>query len=69
VLFEKAGKSIVYVRQGRGFTPQPVTVKRLTDTRVVLEGLAPDAEVALADPDASRGATAKATSPSMPGGA
>ena len=70
VLFEKAGKPVVYVRQGKGFAAQPVTVKRLTDTRVVLEGLAPDAEVALADPDpSSPGAAAKASAPSMPGGA
>ena len=34
-----------------GFTPTPVKVVRRTESRVVVEGLAADAEVALTNPE------------------
>lgn len=50
-LFEKNGKTVVYVRDGAGFTARPVKVTRLTESRAVVEGLSPDVDIALADPD------------------
>ena len=51
VLFEKEGKPVVYVRSAAGFTATPVRVVRRTESRVVVEGLAADAEVALTNPE------------------
>jgi HlyD family secretion protein len=70
VLFEKAGKPVVYVKSGTAFTPTPVKVVRRTETRVVVEGLAADAEVALTNPDrqtATRNGRS-AAAPAIPGG-
>lgn len=50
-LFEKNGKTVVYVRDGEGFSPRPVKVVRVTESRAILEGLTTDMEVALTDPD------------------
>jgi hypothetical protein len=59
------------VREGSGFKPVEVQVQRVTESRVVLAGLPPDADVALADPDgaARGGANGPETAPPMPGGA
>ena len=70
VLFEKEGKPVVYVKTADGFTPTPVKVVRRTESRVVVEGLAADAEVALTNPErraAGRAARTSAT-PAMQGG-
>jgi len=70
VLFEKEGKPVVYVKSGTAFTPTPVRVVRRTETRVVVEGLAADAEVALTNPDrqaATRNGR-NAAAPAIPGG-
>jgi multidrug resistance efflux pump len=53
VLFEKGGRPVVYVRNGSSFTPTEVKVLRLTESRVVIEGLADAVEVALTHPDAA----------------
>ena len=50
-LFTKDGKPVVYVRRQGKFAPVEVKVLRLTEARVVLEGISPDADVALADPE------------------
>ena len=53
-----------------GVTPTPVKVVRRTESRVVVEGLAADAEVALTNPErraAGRSARTSAT-PAMQGG-
>jgi hypothetical protein len=50
-LFTKDGKPVVYVRRQGEFAPVEVKVLRLTEARVVLEGIPPDADVALADPE------------------
>jgi HlyD family secretion protein len=69
VLFEKEGKPVVYVKSDTGFTPTPVKVVRRTETRVVVEGLAPDAEVALTNPDRQVTArTGRNAAPAIPGG-
>jgi biotin carboxyl carrier protein len=70
VLFEKEGRPVVYVKSGGGFTPAPVTVVRRTESRVVVEGLPADAEVALANPErqaAARNNGRGSASPAIPG--
>src|SRR5262249_39525732 len=51
VRFEKEGKPVVYVRDGAIFKAVQVKVTRITENRVVLDGLPADAEVALVNPD------------------
>jgi HlyD family secretion protein len=69
VLFEKEGKPVVYVKTANGFTPTPVKVVRRTESRVVVEGLAADAEVALTNPDRHTGArSARTAAPAVQGG-
>jgi len=69
VLFEKEGKPVVYVRDGAGFKAVQVKVARITENRVVLEGLPADAEVALVNPDTlDRRAAGPSASGAMPGG-
>jgi multidrug efflux pump subunit AcrA (membrane-fusion protein) len=63
-LFDKDGQSIVYVRRNGTFVSQTVKVLRLTESRVAVEGLEPDAEVALADP--GRTDEARPASPAGP---
>jgi HlyD family secretion protein len=52
-LFNKDGKPIVYVRRGSAFEPVEVKVLRLTESRVVLEGIPADSDVALVNPEKS----------------
>jgi biotin carboxyl carrier protein len=69
VLFEREGKPVVYVRDGAGFKAVQVKVARITENRVVLEGLPADAEVALVNPDTlDRRAAGPSASGAMPGG-
>lgn len=49
-LFNRDGRPVVYVRRGGTFVAQPVKVLRLTESRVAVDGIDADAEVALADP-------------------
>lgn len=52
-IFEKEGKSIVYVKQGGKFTARVVKpLKRSESTMIIAEGLKPGEEVALQDPEA-----------------
>ena len=70
-LFEKDGKPVVYARRGTGFEAKPVQVKFRSESRVVIEGLEPGAELALVDPEArGRGARKPAgvEAPPAPGG-
>jgi HlyD family secretion protein len=70
VLFEKEGQPVVYVKTSSGFMPTPVKVVRRTESRVVVEGLAADAEVALTNPDRHAGGkpARPASAPPMQGG-
>ena len=52
VLFEKEGKSVVYVREGAQFKAVPVKVVRITENRVVLQDFSADLDVALVNPEA-----------------
>jgi HlyD family secretion protein len=53
-VFEKEGKSIVYVRSGGTFTPREVKVLHRSESAVVVEGVTEGTEVALADPEGSK---------------
>jgi len=68
-IFEKDGKAVVYVRKGKEYEAQPITVKYRSESRAAIEGLSEGTEVALADPnktDAKK--PGKAASPVMTGG-
>lgn len=52
--FERAGKTVVYVREGGGFAPREVKVVSRTASVVVVEDIVEGTEVALADPTQTR---------------
>jgi len=56
-LFEKDGKTHVYVRDGGGFTMTEVKIVHRNESRVVVEGIEEGAEVALVDPTRTPGST------------
>ncbi|MGA8030635.1 MAG: efflux RND transporter periplasmic adaptor subunit [Bryobacteraceae bacterium] len=49
-LFESDGRTFVYARSGRTFTPKDVKLLRRNETRAVISGLSEGQTVALADP-------------------
>jgi multidrug resistance efflux pump len=63
-LFMRDGKRVVYLKDGRGFEQREVKIQYETESRVAIEGLKTDDQVALLDPTAPR----KANSDSTPGG-
>lgn len=67
-LFFRQGKPTVFVRAGRGFEPKPVSIKHMTESQVVIEGLDEGTEVALVDPEAA-GSSAPTSSSASPAGA
>ena len=64
-VFEVAGKRSVYLRTPAGFEAREVKVVAFTESAAVVEGIEPDAEIALINPNASGGAK----SPARPAGA
>ncbi|HSH12997.1 MAG TPA: efflux RND transporter periplasmic adaptor subunit, partial [Desulfurivibrionaceae bacterium] len=66
-LFEKDGETIVYVRDAAGFTPRKVKVTHRTESRIALEGLQENEEVALVNPE-GQGSTQSAPSKAAPAG-
>jgi multidrug efflux pump subunit AcrA (membrane-fusion protein) len=71
-LFEQGGRTFVYARQGGKFLPKDVTLVRRGESRVVVTGVKPGEEIALASPDQKDQANDKKAggSPSAaPGGA
>ncbi len=50
-LFEQGGRTLVYARQGERFLAKDVKLVRRGESQVVIAGLQPDEEVALASPD------------------
>ena len=64
------GVDVTATQTATGFTPTPVKVVRRTESRVVVEGLAADAEVALTNPERHAGGRAarSAAAPAMQGG-
>lgn len=67
-VFEKAGKTHVFVRTDNRFEQREVKIVQRTEGRIVLEGLAEGTEIALVDPTAARPASVPAASSPMPGG-
>ena len=60
-LFMRDGKRIVYLKNGTGFEQREVKIQCETESRVAVEGLKTDDQVALLDPTAPRKATAEST--------
>ena len=60
-LFMRDGKRIVYLKNGTGFEQREVKIQCETESRVAIEGLKADDQVALLDPTAPRKATAEST--------
>jgi HlyD family secretion protein len=70
-LFQKEGKSVVYVRDAEGWEAREIQIKYLTESRAVIEGLPEGTEVALVNPDLQKGKSAGKAGPlaSILGGA
>jgi HlyD family secretion protein len=56
-IFQKAGKTHVFAKAGERFEQREVKVLQRTETRVAIEGLPADTEIALIDPTAVRTST------------
>jgi HlyD family secretion protein len=67
-VFEKNGKTHVFVRLGDRFEQRPVKVAQRTESRVVVEGLSEGTEIALVDPTAATRSTATPSSAPLPAG-
>lgn len=68
-VFDKAGKTHVFVRSGDRFEQREVKVVQRTESRVALEGLSEGTEIALVDPTAAKPTATPASASPMPGGA
>ena len=64
-VFEKNGKTHVFVKVGDRFEQREVKVENRTESRAAIAGLAEGTEVALVDPTAVR-ATSNSSSPTLP---
>jgi multidrug efflux pump subunit AcrA (membrane-fusion protein) len=62
-LHQKEGKTVVYVRRGKGWESRDVHVKYLTESRAIIEGLPEGTEVALVNPDQGKNKTAGKAGP------
>ena len=69
-VFQHNGKPIVYAKSSHGFETKEVKVRAYDEGRAVVEGLTPDAEVALVNPEtrSSPKEKAAAAQPITPGG-
>jgi multidrug efflux pump subunit AcrA (membrane-fusion protein) len=65
-IFQKNGKTHVFVKTGDRFEQREVKVVQRTESRAALSGLAEGTEVALIDPNALRGTTPSTSSPPLP---
>ena len=55
-LFIRNGKPMVFARAGKGFEPREVTIKHMSESQVVIEGVPEGTEVALVNPEAAASA-------------
>ncbi len=62
-LFEQGGRTFVYARQGDRFLAKDVTLVRRGESRVVVTGVQPGEEIALASPDQKNNEQKKAPGP------
>jgi multidrug efflux pump subunit AcrA (membrane-fusion protein) len=68
-VFEKNGKNHVFVKVGDRFEPRDVKVMQRTESRIALEGLEENLEIAMIDPTAvATPSSAASTSPLPAGG-
>lgn len=68
-VFEKNGKTHAFVKAGERFQSQEVKIEHVTESRVVIGGLAEGTEVALVDPNTTPAGPAQSGSaPTLPSG-
>jgi HlyD family secretion protein len=65
-VFARSGKNHVFVQAGDRFEEREVTVTQRTESRVVLDGIAEGAEIALVDPNTRPAGASQAALPAMP---
>jgi len=65
-VFEKNGKSFVYVKAGEHFDQREVQVEQRTESRVALSGVPEGTEIALVDPNARPGTASASSVPAVP---
>jgi HlyD family secretion protein len=68
-VFQKGGKTHVFVRVDSRFEQREVKVIQRTESRAALEGLPEGTEIALVDPTVAASATRAASSPAVPAAA
>jgi multidrug resistance efflux pump len=66
-VFQKSGKTFVYVKSGDRFEQREIKLAQRTESRAAIEGLSEGTEVALVDPNALPTTTGSSAGP-MPGG-
>jgi hypothetical protein len=64
-VFEKNGKTHVFLKVGDRFEQREVKVEHLTESRAAISGVPDGSEVALTDPTAARPAS-NSSSPTLP---
>jgi HlyD family secretion protein len=62
-IHQKEGKSVVYVRNSKGWQSKEIRIKYLTESRAILEGLAEGTEAALVDPERQKSKSADKSGP------
>jgi HlyD family secretion protein len=67
-VFERNGKNHVFVKLGDRFEQREVVITQKTESRLVVEGLEPGAEIALVDPTVTAAAEPAGAASPMPGG-
>jgi HlyD family secretion protein len=68
-LFQKSGKQVVYLKDGKNFEQRPVSIQGENESRAAITGLKAGDEVALVDPTAPRkGGSSAAAAPGVAGG-
>ena len=68
-IFQKAGKTHVFARNGERFEQRDVKIVQRTESRAVVEGIAEGTEIALIDPTVVRTTSSGAASPVLGAGA
>jgi HlyD family secretion protein len=67
-VFQKGGKTHVFVRIGDRFEQREIKLTQRTESRAAIEGLAEGTEVALVDPNVIPSTSGTTAAPPMPGG-
>jgi multidrug resistance efflux pump len=67
-LFQKGGKTHVFVKMGERFEQREIKISQRTESRAAIEGLAEGTEVALLDPNAVPSTTPGGSTSPLPGG-